>query len=34
MEQEARELREELAKVKITNKEDCAKIQSQQEHSK
>ena len=34
IEQEAKELREELSKLKITCKESDAKIHSQQEHSK
>ena len=34
IEQEAKELREELSKMRITCKESDAKIHSQQEHSK
>ena len=34
IEQEATELREELAKMRITSKESDAKMHSQQEHSK
>ena len=34
IEQEAKELREELAKLRITCKESDAKMHSQQEHSK
>ena len=34
IEQEAKELREELAKMRITCKESEAKMHSQQEHSK
>ena len=34
IEQEAKELREELSKLKITCKESDAKMHSQQEHSK